>query len=129
MTFSDAVRTGFAKYATFGGRARRSEFWWFTLFVFLAQAALGVVDTALFGVGPDATRLLNPLFTLAVLLPSLAVSVRRLHDIGRTGWWVLIYLVPVLGFLLLAWWFAQPGEPEANRFGPPAADAPPPRPA
>jgi uncharacterized membrane protein YhaH (DUF805 family) len=123
MTFSEAVRTCFEKYATFRGRARRSEFWWFTLFVFLVQAGLGVLDTALFGMGPDATRLLNPLFSLAILLPSLAVSVRRLHDIGRTGWWVLIYLVPVVGLLVLLWWYTRPGEAGANRFGPPPVGA------
>lgn len=121
MTFSEAVRTCFEKYATFRGRARRSEFWWFALFVFLAQFALGLIDAALFGTGPGATRLLNPLFSLAVFLPSLAVSVRRLHDIGRTGWWVLIYLIPVVGFLVLLWWYTRPGEPVANRFGPPPA--------
>jgi uncharacterized membrane protein YhaH (DUF805 family) len=131
MSFQDAIRACFSKYAEFSGRARRSEFWWFTLFTLLASAALGIVDRALFGVAPDGqpVSVLNALFTLAVLLPAIAVGVRRLHDTDRSGWWYLLILIPVLGALVLIFLFAQTGSTGPNRFGPDplAAEDPPAR--
>lgn len=113
MDFQTAVRTCFNKYATFSGRARRPELWWFALFNLLVQAVLGVMDAAL------GAELFNSIYSLVVLLPSLAVSARRLHDIGRSGWWLLLGLIPVIGMLVLIYWFIQPGEPAANEHGPP----------
>ena len=80
-----------SSYATFSGRARRSEYWYFTLFALLASLALGVVD-GLVGTdeGMGGQGLLSGLATLALLLPSLAVTARRLHDTDRSGWWILI---------------------------------------
>lgn len=120
MSFQDAVRTCFAKYATFSGRAPRSEFWWFVLFTVLVNFALGVVDRAIFGIAPDGqpVSILGALFSLAVLLPTIAVGVRRLHDLDRTGWWYLLILIPVLGALVLLFFFVQRGTVGANRFGP-----------
>jgi uncharacterized membrane protein YhaH (DUF805 family) len=120
MSFTDAIRKVLSNYATFSGRARRSELWWFVLFVFLGNAVLGLVDGALFGTAPDGSpvSLLGGIFSLAMLLPNLAVGARRLHDLDRTGWWLLIGLIPILGTLVLIFFFVQRGTDGPNRFGP-----------
>jgi uncharacterized membrane protein YhaH (DUF805 family) len=111
MTFGTAVSSVFAQYTGFSGRARRSEYWWFVLFNVLVSVVAGVVDTALNSV------LLGLVVVLGLLLPSLAVSVRRLHDTGRSGWWLLIGLIPFGGIVVLVFQ-CQDSEPGANRFGP-----------
>lgn len=108
MDFQTSIRTCFQKYADFTGRARRSELWWFVLFTVAVNFVLQLV-------GLEA---LAGLFALAVLIPSIAVGVRRLHDIDRTGWWYLLALVPVIGWLVLIFFYIQPGTPGENRFGP-----------
>ncbi|MBC7139389.1 MAG: DUF805 domain-containing protein [Defluviimonas sp.] len=113
MDFQTAVRTCFNRYATFTGRARRPELWWFALFNLLAGAVLAVVDAVL------GFEFFSSIYSLLVLLPSLAVGARRLHDIGRSGWWQLLSLIPVIGVLVLIYWYIQPGDPEANEYGPP----------
>lgn len=118
MNFNAAVASCFRKYAVFSGRAPRSEYWWFTLFLLLAGFALGLVDSLFFLTPAEQTGPLNMIFTLATLLPSLAVGARRLHDVDRTGWWLLLWLVPVLGWLVMLWWTVQPGTRGPNRFGP-----------
>lgn len=106
MTFSDSISTCFSKYATFDGRASRSEYWWWFLFTFLVSGATGMVSDTLSG-----------LFSLAVLLPSLAVGARRLHDTDRSGWLLLLWLIPIVGWIILIVWAVQePKEP--NRFSP-----------
>jgi uncharacterized membrane protein YhaH (DUF805 family) len=105
MTFQEAIKLCFQKYADFSGRAKRPEFWWFVLFTFLASLILGVVSSMLSG-----------LFSLAVIVPSLAVGARRLHDIGRSGWWQLIWLVPVIGWIILIYWCVQESNPTPNAF-------------
>jgi uncharacterized membrane protein YhaH (DUF805 family) len=132
MEFQTAVRTCFRKYAEFSGRARRAELWWFALFTFVASLILGFVDSAIFGMGRGmggGFQPLGTLFSLAVLLPSLAVGARRLHDIGRSGWWLLIGLVPIIGILVLIWWYIQPGDVGPNQYGPDPLGADPGRPA
>jgi uncharacterized membrane protein YhaH (DUF805 family) len=106
------------KYATFTGRARRKEFWFFQLFVLLIALVLSFVDR-LFGVfdGETGVGVLSGIFSLAMFLPSLAVSIRRLHDTDRTGWWALLYFVPLLGFLVLLVFFVLDGTPGGNRYG------------
>jgi uncharacterized membrane protein YhaH (DUF805 family) len=113
MTFLDAVCRCFALYATFAGRARRSEFWFFWLFNLLAHGVAGILDAALFSV--DAP--LNAIVSLVLLVPNLAVAVRRLHDVGRSGWWLLILLVPLIGIVVLLIWYLSRGEDGPNRFG------------
>jgi uncharacterized membrane protein YhaH (DUF805 family) len=99
MTFNDAVRSVFGKYAVFSGRARRSEYWYFYLFTLLVSAATSLADSLLRrGVGGGA-GVLSALASLVLLLPSLAVTVRRLHDTGRRGWWILLPLAPALPLL------------------------------
>mgnify|MGYP002627209856 CR=1 FL=1 len=114
MTFGEAVKTAFSKYAVFDGRARRSEFWYFTLFIFILDAVVWLLAhlvSAKFG------NTLTTLVSLAILLPSLGVSVRRLHDIGKGGWWILL-VITVIGTLLLIFWWAQDSQDGENEFGP-----------
>lgn len=100
------------KYAVFEGRASRSEYWFFALFNFVISIAINVIEI------PLQTAILSWLYALAVLVPSLAVGARRLHDTGRSGWWLLIFLVPILGPIILIIWFVFDSEPGANRYGP-----------
>lgn len=101
-----AVKTCLNKYADFNGRAARPEFWWFML----AQFVIGIVLNMI-------SAMLGGLFSLALLVPSLAAGARRLHDIGKTGWLQLLALIPIVGWILLIYWAAQPGEPGANKYG------------
>jgi uncharacterized membrane protein YhaH (DUF805 family) len=96
MTFSQAIAACFSQYASFNGRATRPEFWWFFLFQVLASLAASSVG-----------EWLNGVVVVVLLLPGLAVGARRLHDIGRTGWWQLLMLTGI-GYFLLIYWWAQP---------------------
>lgn len=104
MTFGESIGTCFSKYATFDGRASRSEYWWFFLFSFLVSVATGIVSETL-----------SALFSLGVLLPSLAVGARRLHDVDRSGWFLLLWFIPIIGWIVLIVWAVQEGK-EPNRF-------------
>src|SRR4051812_32820666 len=109
MSFQDAIRVCLQrKYADFNGRARRSEFWFFVLFTAIVSAVGGILDT-IFGLrnGSYGTGPIQGVLQLALLVPSLAVGARRLHDIGRSGWWQLIGLVPVAGWIVLLIFFVQ----------------------
>ena len=113
--FQNAVKTCFAKYADFNGRAARPEFWWFFAF----QLAVYVVTGLVHG-------LIEVVAMLALLLPALAVAARRLHDLGKSGWFLLLGLIPVVGGLVLLFLAAQPGEANDNAYGAaPAPGAPP----
>ena len=115
MTFGGAVSSCFRKYATFRGRASRAEYWWFVLFellVFGAAAILGGITGS-----SELTTFLLPASILVFVLPSLAVTVRRLHDTGRSGWLYLIALIPFGGIVLLVF-TATAGEPGSNFYGP-----------
>jgi len=111
MGMQEAVTSCFSKYVGFGGRAVRSEFWYWELFLLIAGIVLGVIDRLIFG-----GSVLGAIFQLAVLLPSLAVGVRRLHDVDKSGWWWLILFVPVIGIFVLLYFWVQPGTPGTNRF-------------
>jgi uncharacterized membrane protein YhaH (DUF805 family) len=100
MTFEESIRVCFQKYADFTGRAGRSEYWWFVLFIVLVSLALAIVSQALSGI-----------FSLATLVPSIAAGTRRLHDTHRSGWWQLICLVPVVGVIVLIVFLAQKSKP------------------
>ncbi len=107
------------KYADFSGRARRREYWFFFLFNVLIAAGLSLVDAFVGTADPLAgVGLLSGLYSLGVLLPSLAVGVRRLHDIGRTGWWLLIGIVPILGSLILLIFAVLDSQVGPNEYGP-----------
>ena len=109
MSFTDAIKTCFQKYVDFTGRARRSEYWYFSLF----QALLSLAVSIIFG----AESVFVSLVSLALFLPSLAVSCRRLHDIGKSGWWMLIAFVPLVGIILLLVWDCKDSDPAANQYG------------
>ena len=117
MGFQEAVAACFRKYVTFSGRATRPEYWYFALFIFLASIGLNIIDTMIFGTDYDDPSVFSGIFSLATLLPSISVSVRRLHDIGRSGWWWWLWLVPILGWIILIYWACQPGT-GPNKFGP-----------
>ena len=115
MGFTDAITTCFQKYVVFSFRARRPEYWYWVLFNTLVIVALTIVDLILFGAG---TGVLSSVASLALLLPSLAVFVRRLHDTDRSAWWILLGLVPLVGAIILLIWMCQRGTAGPNRFGP-----------
>lgn len=108
------------QYAEFTGRARRTEFWMFTLFSAIISLVLGLLDSLLGTTFVEGTMSgwLGMIYTLAVLLPSLGVSIRRLHDTGRSGWWLLIGLVPFVGGIVLIVFWALPGDAGPNSHGP-----------
>lgn len=112
MTFTEAISTCFQKYATFEGRATRSEFWYFALFNFIAVMVISMVSLS----SPKLYLVLAVLWVLGVILPSIAVSVRRLHDVGRTGWWYLLCLIPFGSLVLLV--FSVLESDEDNEYGP-----------
>jgi len=119
--FLDTVKN---RYAQFTGRASRSEFWYFALFYFLLDVAVLIIDTYLLnpvlGVVPQQAGqggVLQMLFALALLVPSIALGIRRLHDIGKSGWWYLLVFIPVIGWLLLLYFYVTDSQPGTNRFG------------
>jgi uncharacterized membrane protein YhaH (DUF805 family) len=114
MGFGGAIATCFRKYADFKGRARRPEYWWWFLFNLLVSLAVAVVD--LFIAGAGGPNVLSNLVTLAFFLPSLAVGVRRLHDTDRRGWWILLWLIPLIGWIIIVVFLCQRGT-GPNRFG------------
>jgi uncharacterized membrane protein YhaH (DUF805 family) len=107
------------KYAVFSGRSRRMEYWYFVLFNLIVFIVLELIDALLgtFNV-VQGVGLLSGIYGLAVLIPTLAVTVRRLHDIDRTGWWIFINLIPLIGSIVLLVFELTPGTPGSNRFGP-----------
>ena len=120
-----AVRAVLSKYATFSGRASRAEFWWWILAIFLLSVVTQIIDGAVVApmlgferFGENAGQPLSMILSLAVLLPAIAVAARRLHDIGRSGWWLLLALVPIVGSLVLLWFYIQPSV-DSNEWGPP----------
>lgn len=131
MTFTEAVRSGFSNYVTFSGRARRSEFWFWFLFAIIVGVVAALLDSMLFpsmmdvqtemgdGVASVSAQggPISALVSLGLFLPGLAVSVRRLHDVDRSGWWVLLAFIPLIGIIVLIVWWATEGTRGPNRFG------------
>lgn len=105
MTFTESIKVCFSKYVDFNGRAARSEYWWFILFTVLLMCAGDIIN-----------HKLGLLLSLATLLPSIAVAVRRLHDTDRSGWWLLLALIPIIGGLVVLYFLILEGK-EPNRFG------------
>ncbi len=110
--FMEALR----KYADFSGRSRRKEYWFFVLFYLIIYLVLAIVDTVI--LGSEGIGLLTTLFALAMLIPGIAVSVRRLHDTGRSGWWILIGFIPFIGLIVLLVFYFQDSQPGQNDYGP-----------
>lgn len=111
MTFGESISTCLKKYISIEGRASRSEYWWFILFCFLVQGAGGFVSHFLGGI-----------LALALFLPTIAAGCRRLHDTNKSAWMALIGLIPLIGGLLLLYWFVIPGTDGSNDFGGPPGE-------
>jgi len=99
------------KYATFDGRARREEFWMFTLISLIISIVVGIVAKTI------GLEFLSFVYSIAVLVPSIAVTTRRLHDTNRSGWWQLIVLVPIIGIIVLIVWCATDSDAGSNQYG------------
>ncbi len=112
MNLVQAISAGFSNYVKFSGRAIRSEYWYWVLFIIIAEIVTSIIDMTL------GTGFITGLFGLATFLPSLAVAIRRLHDLDRSGWWVLLALIPLIGAIILIIWYCSRGTAGPNRFGP-----------
>tara|TARA_B100000963_G_C22567428_1_gene644411 strand:- start:309 stop:680 length:372 start_codon:yes stop_codon:yes gene_type:complete len=119
MDLQESIKVCFKKYATFEGRAVRSEFWYFYLFLLLLGIGTLIIDIGVLGhsIEEEYTPM-NTLASVVTLIPSFAVSARRLHDIGKSGWWILLYFT-IIGIILLIIWYATDGDKKKNRYGSP----------
>ncbi|HID68064.1 MAG TPA: DUF805 domain-containing protein [Roseibacterium sp.] len=118
MDFMTAVKRVLTQnYANFSGRARRSEYWWFFLFIMIANIVAQTVDAAI------GLPILTIIVGLGLIVPGIALAIRRMHDTGRSGWWLLIGLIPLAGIVIL-FWFVQRGTVGSNEFGDDPYDAP-----
>ncbi len=106
------------QYVNFRGRATRKEYWMFVLFNFLIMLGLTIIDVIIILTADISQSIFSNLYSLAVFLPSLAVGARRLHDTGRSGWWLLLGIVPLIGLIVLIIFFVQDSEPNENQYGP-----------
>ena len=118
VSFPQAINLGFKNYFKFSGRATRAENWWWVLFTVLAGIVLAVVDTLTGTMGMLVGMWVVQMVELAVLVPSLALGARRLHDINRTGWWLLLLFVLVIGWIVLIVWAIKRGDEGPNKYGP-----------
>ena len=112
MSFADAIRSCFSQYVGFSGRARRSEYWYWTLFAVIVGVVAGIISNA------AHTQIISYVASLALFLPGLAVAARRLHDTNRTAWWLLIALVPFVGGVVLLVFMVMDSTPGPNNYGP-----------
>ncbi len=123
MTFIEAIKSYFKNYATFKGRARRSEFWFTVLFTFLVSAALSIVFTGpvemVWGNAVEQSSAAENLWSLATIVPSLAVTWRRLHDVGRSGKYFFFVLIPIAGIIMLIIELTKDSQATANAYGEP----------
>lgn len=116
MSFTQAIQSAFANYFSISGRACRSEYWYFVLFCFVGAFVLGLIDAVVFGNTLQVSPL-STIFSLITFVPSVALSFRRLHDTGRSGWWLLLSFVPVLGWIALLYFHTQKGTDGTNAYG------------
>ena len=118
MGFMDAVKNVLLNnYVNFDGRASRSEYWWWVLAIIPMNFPFFILDVIVFGWGIEDPTWFQNIFTVAILLPGLGVAIRRLHDSGRSGWWLLISIIPCVGLIVLIVFMAQDGEPYRNAYG------------
>jgi len=112
MGFGQAISAGFSNYVNFSGRASRSEYWYWILFIFIADIVAGIIDSVL------GIQIVTGLFGLVTIIPNIAIAIRRLHDLDRTGWWILLGFIPLIGWIILLIWYVTKGTDGPNRFGP-----------
>ena len=123
MDFITSIKTCFVKYVDFRGRASRSEFWYFTLFITVISICAGIIDASLAGQTFWSDRELGPawwVFNVLIFLPDIAVSISRLHDINKSGWWWLL-LFTVVGIIPLVYWLVKKSDQSPNDFGNPTS--------
>ena len=119
MNFQTAIEICIKKkYADFSGRASRSEFWFFYLFILIGSILTIIADVNMFSHSFDTWGPVNSIYQLLVILPSLAVSARRLHDTNKSGWYILFSIIPIFGLIVIFWWSSL-GSNKKNRFGNP----------
>lgn len=115
VTFKEAVVSAIQQnYCNFSGRASRSQYWWYCLFTFILTAVIGIV----FCWSQNALNIVTGIVNLALLLPGLGLAVRRLHDIDKSGWWLLLAFIPLIGAIILIIWFCKDSQMEPNEYGP-----------
>lgn len=113
LTFGEAVKRALTEnYCNFNGRASLSEYWWFALFAFIISAIISLIFK------DNTLMIVNGIVELILLLPSLGLGVRRLHDTNRSGWWILINLIPVIGWIIFIVFAVKPSDPVPNQYGP-----------
>ncbi|MDE6855364.1 MAG: DUF805 domain-containing protein, partial [Muribaculaceae bacterium] len=118
VSFKEAVvRALTQNYCNFSGRASRSEYWWFYLFTCIVSWVVSIV-VSLFSSELSIMYIASMVVGLAFLLPSLGIAVRRLHDIGKSGWWMFISLIPLIGAIILLVWWCKDSQMEPNEYGP-----------
>lgn len=115
----EAFQRGIQNYTNFEGRANRPEFWWWVLAVFVINFVVGIID-AILGLQVGGVGILGTVVTLALLLPGIAIAVRRLHDTNRSGWWLLLWFICFIGWIVLIIFYVQEGTPGANDHGEPS---------
>lgn len=120
VSFGEALPLFFKNFANFNGRSSRGAYWWLVLINFLIGFGLGLVDGLVFGdfVRGSGIGILGLLWSLAVLIPGISLGFRRLHDVDKTAWWMLIALIPIVGAIVLIFFTVQEGTPGTNKFGP-----------
>lgn len=129
MGFSEAIQSGFQNYVNFEGRSGRAAYWWWVLFTVIVSVVAGIIDRAIgssvvttpeaAGMTSTGIGVITSIASLLLFLPSLAVAVRRLHDTDRSGWWVLLNVIPFIGWIIVVIMLLQPGSLGLNRYGPP----------
>ena len=130
MGFAEAIKSFWSNYAMFKGRARRSEYWFIQLFLIITNVAVGAIDLALMNGDVDrfiangGGGIVGLVWIFVTIVPALAVLVRRLHDTGKSGWWVLMGFVPFAGAIVLFVFTVLDSTPGENKHGPSAKDAP-----
>jgi len=108
--FGEAISLGFKNYINFSGRATRAEYWWWFLFIVVTGVVLAIID------GVTGIGVLLNIFNLATLIPGLALGARRLHDIGKSGWWQLLWLAIIVGWIIMIVWYCKPGNQLGNKY-------------
>ena len=121
MDFVTSIKTVLAKYAVFEGRARRSEFWWWILAMWILQIIVNVIFGGISGNRNGFLAFIGWVITIILVLATIAVGCRRLHDTGKSGWLQLLYIIPCIGPIILIVFWAQAGNPGDNTYGPPPA--------
>jgi uncharacterized membrane protein YhaH (DUF805 family) len=116
MNFGQSISTCMGKYGTFKGRASRSEYWWFYLFTALMSSGSTGFASAMFSFGDPMVDIFSSIVSLALFVPSIAAGSRRLHDIGKSGWWQLLWIIPIIGWIPLIIWLATETKPEENKY-------------